>query len=189
MALWRKAKPDHPIVLAYLRGRGIGLDRLPSSLRWMRSWCPESHGDLDAMVALITHAHFGPVAIQLTWITRGRRVCRRTYGPSSGGGVMLMSWHDGMPLVLAEGTETALSAAALFGCPAWSTCGTSGMSGILLPGFVKDVIVASDNGDAGRDAAAALSRRLALAGRRVRIALPPPDCDDFNTLAKRKFDA
>jgi len=63
------------------------------------------------------------------------------------------------------------------GRPGWAALSTSGMKALVLPGGVKEVIIAADHDKPGLEAAHAAGRRWMDEGRTVQIALPPPGKD------------
>jgi putative DNA primase/helicase len=54
-----------------------------------------------------------------------------------------------------------------------------------LPPEVKEVVVAADHDKAGLEAAHALARRLLREGRKVRLAVPPEEGEDWLDALKR----
>jgi putative DNA primase/helicase len=90
-------------------------------------------------------------------------------------------------LVIAEGVETALSAAAFFSVPAWAALSASNLAEFTPPAVVKRLIIAADRDQPGLDAADRLAARLA---DRLDIAIrPPEDGDDWNAAAKMEITA
>lgn len=82
-------------------------------------------------------------------------------------------------LGVAEGIETALAAHALFGMPVWAALSADGLARFLWPEGTTRITIYADAGDAGRQAAAALSDRLNQANIANEIVLPIHG-DDFN---------
>jgi DNA primase len=78
---------------------------------------------------------------------------KKTLGPMGAGAVRLA--EPGQVLGIAEGVETALSAAQLFRCPVWAALGAHRLGSIFLPSSVKKVVIFGDLGPAGEKAAAA----------------------------------
>ena len=66
-----------------------------------------------------------------------------------GAGAVQLAWPDDV-LGIAEGIETALSAAQLFGIPTWACLGASRMATVKIPDSVKTVRIFADNDEAGR---------------------------------------
>jgi putative DNA primase/helicase len=85
-------------------------------------------------------------------------------------------------LGIAEGIETALSAAALFGVPCWAALNASLLKSWIAPAGISEVIVFADNDDdfTGQDAAYALARRLSREGLRARVEVPEEIGLDWN---------
>ena len=79
------------------------------------------------------------------------------FGPCRGGAVRLA--ESGVPLLIAEGIETALSGMQMSGHPAWAALSTSGLRALELPKDVRDIIILADGDDAGEAAALACGWR------------------------------
>jgi hypothetical protein len=182
--LWEGAKSGHPILTRYLRARGLGLEP-PPTLRvvYLR-------GE-PAMVARVE----GPGGLQglhLTFLEpdgRGRRGKKLAKGSKpKGGAIRLFPLEEGQPLALAEGIETALAVREATGWPAWATIAAPFMKEVVLPPEVKEVVIAADHDRAGIDAAHALARKLIREGRKVRIAVPPEEGEDWLDVLVRVKD-
>ena len=63
-------------------------------------------------------------------------------------------------LGIAEGIETAISAARRFDVPIWAALSANGLACWIPPSEVKEVIIFGDNDEAGLNAAQKLSDRL-----------------------------
>lgn len=104
---------------------------------------------------------------------------RRMDGPVKGGSVRLapisMDGHIG----IAEGIETALSAAVIFDVPCWAGLSAGGVATWEWPAETRRVTVFADAGKAGAEAAGKLADRLRAAGVPVEIRQPLHG-DDFN---------
>jgi phage/plasmid primase-like uncharacterized protein len=101
-----------------------------------------------------------------------------------GGAIRLEPFAGGVPLVVAEGIETAASAGRLMGSPAWAAISAGNLArGLLLPSEARNVIIAADQDKAGRDAARDAWHRWHAEGRSVRIATPD-GTGDFNDLVR-----
>ena len=61
----------------------------------------------------------------------------------------------------------------------WAAIAAPFMREVVVPGEVKEVVIAADHDRAGLEAARALARRLLREGRRVRVAVPPEEMDDW----------
>lgn len=103
-------------------------------------------------------------------------VPRRTYGLVAGSYVQFGRPNSKKPLIIAEGVETALSAAqiarGLDEVTAIATLGTSGMKNLATVPECSEVIIARDLDRPGREAAEFLAKRLARR-HKVRISNPP----------------
>jgi phage/plasmid primase-like uncharacterized protein len=120
---------------------------------------------------------------------QGRKEKRLAKGSKPrGGAIRLFPLEEGKPLVLAEGIETALAVREVTGWPAWATIAAPFMKEVALPPEVKEVVIAADHDKAGIEAAHALARRLLREGRRVRIAVPPEEGEDWLDVLVRVKD-
>lgn len=86
-------------------------------------------------------------------------------------------------LGVAEGLETALSAAALLDFPVWAVLGNERFGMVSLPRAITTLVVLPDN-DAGGERAAKLARAQMRAGLSIKILLPPGGNNDWNDVAR-----
>jgi putative DNA primase/helicase len=186
-ALWEEAEPAHPLLRRYLRARGLSLEP-PPSLRLA------FHGE-DAPLPLMVARVEGPGGLQGLHLTLlepdglGRKEKRLARGSKpKGGAIRLFPLEAGRPLALAEGIETALAVREATGWPVWATIAAPFMKEVALPPEVKEVVIAADHDKAGIEAAHALARRLLREGRRVRIAVPPEEGEDWLDVLVRVKD-
>jgi hypothetical protein len=180
-ALWEKARPAHPLLARYLRARGLSLEPPPAlRLAFLR-------GE-PVMVARVEGVK-GLLGLHLTTLEpdgRGRKEKRLVKGSRpKGGAIRLFSLEAGQPLALAEGIETALAVREATGWPVWALVAASFLKEASLPPEVKEVVVAADHDRAGIEAAHALARRLLREGRKVRLAVPPVEGEDWLDALKR----
>jgi putative DNA primase/helicase len=105
-----------------------------------------------------------------------------------GGAIRLYPLEEGQPLALAEGIETALAVREVTGWPVWATIAAPFMKEVVLPHEVNEVVIAADHDRAGIDAAHALARKLLREGRRVRLAVPPVEGEDWLDVLVRVKD-
>jgi phage/plasmid primase-like uncharacterized protein len=111
---------------------------------------------------------------------RGRREKRLARGSKPrGGAIRLYPLEAGQPLALAEGIETALAVREATGWPVWATTAALFMKEVIVPPEVEQVLIAADHDRAGIDAAHALARKLLREGRKVKLAVPPEEGDDW----------
>ena len=179
-ALWEGAKPAHPILTRYLRARGLGLEPPPT----LRVIYPRGE---PVMVARV-EGEGGLLGLHLTFLEpdgRGRKEKKLARGSKpKGGAIRLFPLEAGQPLALAEGIETALAVRETTGWPVWATIAAPFMKEVIVP-EVEEVLIAADHDRAGLEAARALARRLIREGRRVRMALPPVEGEDWLDALKR----
>jgi putative DNA primase/helicase len=181
---WKTARPGHPFLTRYLRARGLSLESPPSlRLAFLR-------GE-PVMVARV-EGPGGLLGLHLTILEPdglGRKEKRLARGSKpKGGAIRLFPLEEGQPLVLAEGIETALAVRVATGWPVWATIAAPFMKEVALPPEAKEVVIAADHDKAGIEAAHALARRLLREGRRVRIAVPPEEGEDWLDVLVRVKD-
>ena len=172
---WKTARVGHPLLTRYLRARGLSLEPPPAlRLAFLR-------GE-PVMVARVEGVK-GLLGLHLTILEpygRGRKGKRLARGSKPrGGAIRLYPLEAGHPLALAEGIETALAVREATGWPVWATIAAPFMKEVALPPEVKEVVVAADHDKAGLEAAKALARRLLREGRKVRLAVPPEEGEDW----------
>ncbi|WP_050526386.1 DUF7146 domain-containing protein [Pseudorhodobacter aquimaris] len=192
--IWDSAQPiAGTLAETYLRRRGITC-ALPSALRFSPECWHHSAQRVPAMVARIEGAE--AFAVHRTYLDASGAKAdlspnKAMLGTCKGGAVRLT---DGAgPLVITEGTETALSlASGLLDGPAmiWAALSTSGMQGLSLPALPHKMIIASDSDDngAGLRAAQALAQRASALGWEVSL-LPAPQGQDWNDYLNMKGGA
>jgi putative DNA primase/helicase len=119
------------------------------------------------------------VGVHVTWLSPDRKTkvatkgqARLTYGLIGGGYIPLAPTEPDRPLVVGEGVETTLSAMALANAPGIALISTGNFKSADVP-KCSEILIAADNDEPGRKAAAQLAERLEYEGRKVRIALPP----------------
>jgi phage/plasmid primase-like uncharacterized protein len=111
---------------------------------------------------------------------RGRKEKKLAKGSKpKGGAIRLFPLEEGHPLALAEGIETALAVREATGWPVWATIAALFMKEVIVPNEVKEVLIAADHDKAGVESARALARKLLREGRRVRLAVPPEEGEDW----------
>src|SRR5712671_6883958 len=99
-------------------------------------------------------------------------------GPAAGGVAKLMSMTEDGTLGIAEGQETALAAAKIFGIPVWAGLSAGGVRSFIFPPGLKQLSIFADRGADGEQAACDLYHRATDAGVTVFVVLPKSD-DDF----------
>ena len=187
LKVWRNAKPaEGTLAETYLRSRGITMPP-PRSVRFHPSLKHAPTGNcFPALVAAVQSVDGDIVAVQRIYLnTDGSgkapvSPAKMTLGPCAGGAVRFSKPQK--RLAVGEGIESVLSFMQDTNIPAWAALSTSGLKALDLPDIVQDIIIAADRDDngAGEIAAEAAAERWVSEGRRVRIALPPNDHNDFN---------
>jgi putative DNA primase/helicase len=183
LRLWGAALPvGGTPAAAYLSGRELAVDgaelryhpRTPHGPRPLTRYRP-------ALVAAVRDES-GLIAVHRTFLAprdaTGAVHARekRGLGPFGRGAVRLGG--VARRLGLAEGIESALSAAALFGLPCWATLGTERFASVALPACVGELLLFLDN-DAGGRRAEALAR-AAYPHLAIEARYPPRTGEDWN---------
>jgi putative DNA primase/helicase len=137
-----------------------------------------------ALLAAIRDAGGRLCGVEVTYLAAdGRRaalpVSRKVIGVRPPGAAVRLA-PAGPRLLVGEGVVTCLSAAALFGLPAWALLSTSNLRAWRPPPGVKSVLIAADRGRDGERSARVLARGLRACGLSCRIRLPPPTHGDWN---------
>jgi putative DNA primase/helicase len=181
---WRRADAQKEL-LPYFNGRGI--DKVPINALYLSK--KESRRltgkGFPAMVMPIINNNGRLQGAQVTFLSRDRtcnlrgkdkKSIRWFYGSSKGGYIQLGELDPAKPLVVAEGVESALSAARITGFPAIAALGAGNMKDLILPPS-SHVVIAADYDESGTGEAAAeeLAQRLTTIGRVVRIVVPWKD--------------
>lgn len=188
--LWRESRPigGTPAEL-YLRHRAISQtsDALRFHPRMFAG--PRRYGAaFPALVAAITTDE-GVVALQRTFLDPlGRKAAieapRRTLGRPGVGAIRLMP-AVGPALGLAEGTETALSAAEIHRVPVWATGGVEGFARVAIPERIQEVVLFADS-DEGGARAERLFRDRRDQRATIRVSRPPARFGDWNDVAQAR---
>lgn len=193
--LWAKREKltEGDCVSEYLASRGI--KNAPKTLH------KAHHGVFigevwQPYVAMIAKAVIGSkaVGVHLTYLDGGKKAniekSRECYSVAAGAlnGAAIRLHEAGEKLLIAEGIETALSASQIFGIPAWSAINAGGMEKVIIPEFVKEVIICADRdlNYTGQSAAYNLAKRLTTAGLKVEVRLPDIE-GDWNDILMSKL--
>jgi hypothetical protein len=175
-------------VETYLRARGYR-GPLPTYLRFHPALKhkdgPERHPGMVAAVMIENKL----VAVHRTYLRpdgsgkAGLSDDKLSLGPIGGGAVHLHIGplpHGGR-LAVSEGIETGLAVMQQAGIPTWAALSAGGIKKLILPPIevAPEIIIAADNDQAGLKAANDAARRWHAEGRRVRIAVPENEGEDF----------
>jgi len=182
-------------VSRYLRSRGLILT--PDNIRF----CPncyesDSKTNMPAMVARIQNKAGKPVSLHRTYlngdnkarIESPKKIMPPTE-PLPGAAVRLFTpggMFEEKTLGIAEGIETAISAAQLFSIATWSVMSTSLMTGFDPPYEYKNIVIFADNDSnfAGQKAAYKLASKLYRKDFLVEVMVPAPG--DWNNSLNRQ---
>jgi hypothetical protein len=193
LALWDEAKPlTGTLAEYYLTGRHIDVAQLPADvpLRFHRH-CQFGRGQRHpCLLALLTDIETdAPAGIVRTALTAdGRKIDRLSLGRWHAPRAIKL-WPASETLVVGEGLETVASAATRMQHngtplrPAWSTVGAGRLATLPPIVGVKQLIILTDNDEAGREAARRCAQTAANAGCTA-LLLTPTAVNDFNDLAK-----
>ena len=189
--VWRRGVPVRAgdVVDRYLRHRGVGMDIYPPALRtsaldWYRDDETGTNHRYPAMFARICDAAGKPVAVHRTFLAadgigKAQVSTPRKAAGRFGRSPTIRLAHPATIMGVAEGIETALSAARLFKIPTWSVICTYGIETFEPPPECEQLVIFADNDahGAGRRAADALEARLR---DRMRVHIRLPHLKDWN---------
>jgi putative DNA primase/helicase len=200
--MWREASPlvAGTLVEFYLRNRGLELPA-DAPLRYAPAlWHWPSKSRHPAMVELIERYDGIAITSHATFLSSAGR--KADLAPvrlfpaganPAGGGVWFDHLGSKRELAIAEGVETALSAAKLYDAVACvATLSTHGMRSIVLPpamGLAVRIFADHDAQGHGLNAARDLYRRLRSEGRDVYLSMPDAVGQDANDLLLQRCEA
>jgi hypothetical protein len=186
LRIWREAEPVRPSpAKAYLESRGILA--ASSALRFHPRTPLGPKGRtrfLPAMIAAVSLDE-GPVAIHRTFLSTEASTKaaferpKRALGSLGEAAVRLFAPADGK-LGLAEGIESAMSAYALTGIPAWATLGNERFGLISIPESVTELHLFVDHDDGGHLAVERGLSAYARKGRTIHVRTPFVRGTDWN---------
>lgn len=175
----------------YLARRDLSWLARNGNIRFRAETSHPSGKRLPAMIALVFDGTGDICAVHRTYLTLDGDKAdivpnKASMGSISGGAIRINPAEHEM--VVAEGLETAASAGAILGLPAWSAvaCGNLRAS-LALPPVVRSVVIAADHDRAGRRAAAGAAQRWCAEGRAVRVLQPDVADTDFNDLLRHRM--
>lgn len=192
--LWCKLNPvvtDDPVG-TYLRSRGISLAAWPKALRYARDWKHAPSGRfLPCMMALFRSPDGKLGTVHRTYLSPMPVTPTRMFLPGGipkGGAIRL--WPPDVCMGVAEGIETALSAALLYRLPVWACCTEGLLRAWQPPECCTHVTIFGDNDSSfvGQRAAYELAWRLARDGLHVKVEIPPTPDTDWNDALKATIE-
>lgn len=196
-AVWIATKPvDYDdLASTYLRSRMVGDLYHMRSLRYGRHVNDGDGGVRPCMVAIVSDRDGKPVTLHRTFLrpdglAKAEMDRPRKLMPGEvpeGSAVRLVDYHGGA-IGIAEGVETALSAAVIYGVPVWACVSAPLMAKWLPPEGCDDVLIFGDNDPkfAGQAAAYTLAHRLSVRGITATVHIPPFVGQDFNDVLMKK---
>lgn len=191
------------VVDRYLHVRGVGDTHYPKALRFAPKLPTGGGGVFPAMVATVQDPGGANVTLHRTFLRPdgsgkadlGEKARMLMPGEiPDGSAVRLSDDFTGGVLGIAEGIETALSAARLFEVPVWAGLNTSVMKKFRPPEGCEELVVFADNDEkfGGLAAAYALAHRVSCDARcraRVSVKAPPTPGDDWNDVLMKRIRA
>ena len=191
LAVWNGAGPiSGTPAETYLRRRALpGLVCSPA-LRFRADTPRPGGGRHAAMLAQVVDVAGEPMAAHRTFLApNGDKApvepVRASLGSVMGGAIRLAPAAP--EIVIGEGIETSAAAGIILGLPAWSAISAGNLArALVLPPAVRSVVIAADHDPPGRRAADLAAERWRAEGRRVRIALPDREGEDFADLLARE---
>lgn len=188
--LWERAVPlPGTLAAAYLARKN--LHAYPPALRYCPATQLGTGRGATYRPSMIAAVHEGStlLAVQRTFFEREqpRRARdlgdpRRMLARPMGGAVMLEQPQD--ILGLAEGIETAMSAAVLLDIPVWATLGSERLGRITLPPQVSLLLLLPDRDQAGKLGLAKALRAYRASGCRIKVLWPPMGFKDWNDVLR-----
>jgi hypothetical protein len=159
----------------YLRARGLDVFIGHPALRCLAG----------QLLARVWHVQHGLSAVQRTYLLwdgsdRDRSQDRITTGPRAGGAVWFGCPDPEEWVVVAEGTETCLSAMLILNCRCGAAVLGPNLSGLVLPAKARRIHIAADNDETGIPAAQHAKAVWSARGLDVRISYPAVEGWDFN---------
>jgi putative DNA primase/helicase len=181
----------------WLRYRNVGFDLYPQSLRTVER-LPYYDGPKitrwPAMLALVSAPDGSPASIHRTYLTKqGFKAPvpqpRKLYSSISNGSAVRLT-PPSAALGIAEGIETALSAARLFGIPTWSVLCAHGIETFEPPPEVTALVIFGDNDANGVGQKAAYKLAVRLSERmKIDVKTPEQSGTDWNDELISRGDA
>jgi putative DNA primase/helicase len=145
----------------------------------------------DAVLVAMFRSSDGRTTLHRTYIKDGEKAgTRYARGPiPTGGAVELLPVDSRRVLGVAEGIETALSAAKLFNMPVWAALDARNLGHWDPPAELSRIVIFGDNdvNGVGQAAAERLRERLVGAGGKVEVKIPTEVDTDWNDVLRRNL--
>lgn len=190
--IWSAGQPVEGTLSArHVRLRGVvrslpGFDVLRHApAAPLRAYDPRAGRTHPAMLAALREPSGVLTAVEVTFLdrsgerTRRLKLTRKVVGAIPAGSAVRID-PAAREMLVGEGVFTTLSATERFDLPGWALLSTSRLRTWSPPDGVRAVLVAGDNGSAGRHAARVLVDRLTHAGLRAWAEFPGAGFGDFN---------
>jgi putative DNA primase/helicase len=141
------------------------------------------------MISLVTDANGVPVNVHITQSTRNgekdanAQVQKRVMPGKLPEGSAIRIWKEAPIMGIAEGIESAMSAAIIFKMPVWAAINASLMAKWIPPQEAQEIHIFSDNDDnfTGQSKAYALANRLVVQfEKKVVVHIPEKQGEDWN---------
>jgi len=184
------------LVHRYLTSRGVEEYTYPDALRFAEKLRDGEGGIRPCMVAMVSGPDGKPVTMHRTFLKpdgsgKAEMTAPRKLMPGDlpeGACVRIGDYVAGGALGIAEGIETALSAAAMYDMQVWAAINSTMLRKWLPPEGCTDVAIFGDN-DAkfgGQAAAYHLAHRLAVKGVSVTVHIPDRVGMDWNDIHMKR---
>ncbi|NDB68649.1 MAG: hypothetical protein EB015_11725 [Methylocystaceae bacterium] len=143
------------------------------------------------MISLVTDANGIPVNVHITHLTRfgdkdaNAQVPKRVMPGKLPEGSAIRIWKAAPIMGIAEGIESAMSAAIIFKMPVWSAINASLMAKWIPPQESQEIHIFSDNDEnfTGQSKAYALANRLVVQyEKKVIVHIPEEQGKDWNDI-------
>jgi hypothetical protein len=194
--LWgQRVSIEDTLAAKYLNARQcpVSPEVIAAAALGFHAICPFGHERFPALLALVTNPVTGePLGIHRTAVRSdglGKQKMpdggapKRMLGSSKGGVVRLQP--GGPSLGIAEGIETALSAAEIFKMPVWAALSANGIANFPIVPGVERLTVFADHDTAGISAARKCRHKYKKAGIGVEVRYPPLIGNDWNDHARK----
>lgn len=179
---------QHDAAGLYLRNRGFKFKKYPDALRFHPCF-KYVHDDKrttqhPCLVSKFSALDDQSYTLQFTYLTKDGEKAKlpterkMASGPiPMGGSVKLTSKYDYEKLGIAEGVETALSAAKIFQMPVWATFTAAILMKWQPPSSAKEIVIFADNDKnyKGQSAAYALAHKLISLNENIKVSVEYPD--------------